>query len=151
MYELYIPLALALILLAMLSWFLIRRSRFLKKHLFESRNSRNHFYRAAIKELQNAETAEKPNRLYKISRQFFKEWLDIKKEVSDEEILELLKKYRLPFYNFLKPISDARYSGQPLSPERVDTLIEQFEYIISKNKIRFKPEHAMPENTPEKM
>jgi uncharacterized protein YbcC (UPF0753/DUF2309 family) len=78
---------------------------------------------------------KKTRSLYKLSIKFFREYLKLNKEVTQEDILKLLKKEQADFFKFSEPLSESIYSKKSLTEKELEVLSEEFKKIIEKNEI----------------
>ncbi len=131
-----IPIGLVVVILIVVAWVILSRNKKLYKKIKTNRE-RFSEYKAQLKVLKKASQPKTKDfeRLNKVARAFFKEYLNLGYNLTYLELEKQFKRQKKPDYaKFSKAMSDANYQGKKNSPEQIKQLINMFNTILENYK-----------------
>lgn len=129
--EIVLPVALVVMILAVVLWYLYKKNREIYAKLTSEKN-RFYRYRKGIENLRNVpgKPEEDFNVLSKYVRSFFKEYLNLAESLTYLELEKTFKKQgKLDYAKLSRLMSDIKYKGEK-NPESISQAIALFEELL---------------------
>lgn len=131
-----IPIGLVVVILIVVAWVILFKNKKLYKNI-ASKKQRFDKYQIQLKSLQKSPNPQKKDfeRLNKVARAFFKEYLNLNESLTYLELEKTFKKQNKTDYaKFCRTMSDANYQGTKTSSAQIKQLISMFNKMLEEYK-----------------